>query len=165
MQESSSAGIQVKIILEALTRKSELQIIGILPNSDSGSESIRQEMNTINYPKLKTFRNLSRNEYLSFMKEVDFMIGNSSSGIIESGSFGTPVINIGNRQKMRQRNINVVDVKLNSDAIYEKINFALNEGKYPVKNIYGDGKTGKRIKSVLETTPLNKELLNKVLAY
>lgn len=165
VQESSSAGIQVKIILEALTRKSELQIIGILPNSDSGSESIRQEMNTINYPKLKTFRNLSRNEYLSFMKEVDFMIGNSSSGIIESGSFGTPVINIGNRQKMRQRNINVVDVKLNSDAIYEKINFALNKGKYPVKNIYGDGKTGKRIKSVLETTPLNKELLNKVLAY
>lgn len=66
---------------------------------------------------------------------------------------------------MRQRNINVVDVKLNSDDIYEKINSALNEGKYPVKNIYGDGKTGKRIKSVLETTPLNKELLNKVLAY
>ncbi|MDA7844236.1 UDP-N-acetylglucosamine 2-epimerase [Gammaproteobacteria bacterium] len=165
VQESSSAGIQVKIILEALSRKSELQIIGILPNSDSGSESIRQQMNVLKYPKLKTFTNLSRNEFLSFMREVDFMIGNSSSGIIESGSFGTPVINIGSRQKMRQRNTNVVDVKLDSDAIYEKINLALKDGKYSIKNIYGDGKTGKRIQQILEITPLNKELLNKVLTY
>ena len=165
VQESSSAGIQIKIILEALSRKSELQIIGILPNSDAGSEPIRQEMNASKNLKLQTYSNLSRNEFLSLMKEADFMIGNSSSGIIEAGSFGTPVINIGNRQKLRQRNINVVDVNLDSDEIYEKIEMVLNNGKHPAKNIYGDGNTGKRILNILETTPLNKELLNKVLTY
>ncbi len=165
VQEFSSAGIQIKTILEALSRKSELQIIGILPNSDAGSEPIRQEMNASKNLKLQTFSNLSRNEFLSLMKEADFMIGNSSSGIIEAGSFGTPVINIGNRQKFRQRNINVVDVKLDSDEIYKKIEMVLTNGKHPTKNIYGDGKTGKRILQILETTPLNEELLNKVLTY
>lgn len=165
VQESSSAGIQIKIILEALFRKSELQIIGILPNSDAGSEPIRQEMNAAKHSKLQTFSNLSRTEFLSLMKEADFMIGNSSSGIIEAGSFGTPVINIGNRQKLRQRNVNVVDVSLDSDAIYEEIEKVLIKRKHPVKNIYGDGNTGKRIVRVLETTPLNEELLNKVITY
>jgi GDP/UDP-N,N'-diacetylbacillosamine 2-epimerase (hydrolysing) len=165
VQESCSAGVQVKIILEALSRISELQVIGILPNSDSGSELIRQEMDTSKYPNLRKFKSLSRSEFVSFMQVADVMVGNSSSGIIEASSFGTPVINIGSRQQLRQRNNNVSDVELDCDAIFNMVNLVSKREKLSKENVYGDGSAGEKIQHLLENIPLNSGLLNKVLPY
>jgi GDP/UDP-N,N'-diacetylbacillosamine 2-epimerase (hydrolysing) len=93
------------------------------------------------------------------------MVGNSSSGIIEAGSFGTPVVNIGSRQQLRQRNSNVTDVELDSDAITRVVDIAIKNGKGPMQNVYGDGSAGRRIVDLLETIPINSRLLDKVITY
>ena len=165
VQESASAGAQTEIILEALTKIAGLQIIGILPNADSGSELIRQQMDVEKYPSLHTYKNLSRKEFVSFMQIADVMVGNSSSGIIEAGSFGTPVVNIGSRQQLRQRNSNVTDVELDSDAITRVVDIAIKNGKGPMQNVYGDGSAGRRIVATLESIAIDDRLLDKVLTY
>ncbi|MDA9905501.1 UDP-N-acetylglucosamine 2-epimerase [Pseudomonadales bacterium] len=165
VQESASAGAQTEIILEALSKISGLQIIGILPNADSGSELIRQQMDVEKYPSLHTYKNLSREEFVSFMQIADVMVGNSSSGIIEAACFGTPVINLGSRQQLRQRNSNVTDVELDSDAITRVVDIAIKNGKRPMQNVYGDGSAGRRIVAILESIAIDDRLLDKVLTY
>jgi GDP/UDP-N,N'-diacetylbacillosamine 2-epimerase (hydrolysing) len=165
VQESASAGAQTEIILEALSKIQGLQIIGILPNADSGSDLIRQQMEKKKYPRLRTYKNLSRKEFVSFMQIADVMVGNSSSGIIEAGSFGTPVINLGSRQQLRQRNSNVTDVELDRQAITSAVDTAIKNGKRPMQNVYGDGSAGRRIVDILQSVAIDARLLGKVLTY
>ena len=66
--------------------------------------------------------NLGIDKYFSILSLADYMIGNSSSGIIEAGSFKLPVINIGSRQEGRIRGANVVDIKmLTPDNIHKQL--------------------------------------------
>ena len=58
-----------------------------------------------------------RPEFISWLACCDVMVGNSSSGIIEAASFGTPVVNVGSRQNLRERNANVVDVECDAAAV------------------------------------------------
>ncbi len=165
VQESASAGMQIKTILEALLKVSNLQIVAIMPNSDAGSESIRQEMDLNDSPQLRTFSNLSRSTFISFMKAAEVMVGNSSAGIIEAASFGTPVVNIGNRQNLRQRNTNITDVGFDGDAILTAVQTAVTKGRLPCGNVYGDGSASTNILNLVKTIDLNKSILNKVLTY
>ena len=165
VQESAVAGIQIKTILQALLKVPNLQIISIMPNSDAGSESIRQEMDLNDCPQLRTFSNLSRSTFISFMQTAEVMVGNSSAGIIEAASFGTPVVNIGNRQNLRQRNTNITDVGFDGDAIFTAVQAAVTKGRLPCNNVYGDGSAGTNILNIVETLGLDKSILNKVLTY
>ena len=165
VQESALARQQIKTILQALLQILNLQIIAIMPNSDAGSESIRQEMSLNNCPQLQVFSNLSRSTFVSFMKVAEVMVGNSSAGIIEAASFDTPVVNIGSRQNLRQRNSNVSDVDFDCDAIFTSIQSALSNGKLPCHNIYGDGSAGINMLNIIKTLDLDKSILNKVLTY
>jgi GDP/UDP-N,N'-diacetylbacillosamine 2-epimerase (hydrolysing) len=99
------------------------------------------------------------------MAATDIMIGNSSSGIIEAASFGTPVINLGSRQNMRERNKNVFDAEIHSNAIAIAINEALKIGRLDVKNIYGDGHATERIIELLRNIVLDPAILNKINEY
>ena len=76
-------------------------------------------------------------------------MGNSSSGIREGAFIGTPVVNIGSRQDMRERGSNVIDSKNDIDSIYEAIAKQLDHGRYDSEPIYGDGKAGAKIADVL----------------
>ncbi|HAP8354573.1 TPA: UDP-N-acetylglucosamine 2-epimerase (hydrolyzing), partial [Enterococcus faecium] len=86
-------------------------------------------------------------------KECKFMIGNSSSGIIEAASFKIPVINLGTRQNGREQSKNIINANLNEN----EIETALNKIQDPqfikslknVKNIYGDGNSSRRITKTL----------------
>jgi UDP-N-acetylglucosamine 2-epimerase (non-hydrolysing)/GDP/UDP-N,N'-diacetylbacillosamine 2-epimerase (hydrolysing) len=93
------------------------------------------------------------------------MVGNSSSGIMESGSFALPTINVGLRQKGRERARNVLDAEPETASILARIGEARSpsfraslEG---MVNPYGDGHAAKRIVEVLTTCPLGQELLVK----
>ena len=99
------------------------------------------------------------------MAACDLMIGNSSAGIIEAASFGTPVLNLGSRQNLRERNANVVDLPLEQDRITAAIADALASGHRQTPNIYGDGRAGERITGLLRTLPIGAELPAKVNAY
>jgi GDP/UDP-N,N'-diacetylbacillosamine 2-epimerase (hydrolysing) len=165
VQDSAAAGSQTEVILDALDNIKDLQIVAIMPNSDSGSELIRKKINSTTHSRFQSFSNLSRKEFVSFMRSVDVMVGNSSSGIIEAASFGTPVVNVGNRQNLRQRNSNIIDVEIDVDVINKAVKTAIKSGKLQFANVYGEGHAGKKILEVLETSSLDPVLLNKILTF
>ena len=89
------------------------------------------------------------------------MIGNSSSGIHEASSFRVPVINIGSRQYGRLKPQNVIDAKHNSNDIYNKIIYCLNNKIFikkikKIKNPYGNGNSAKKIVNILKKINLNQ---------
>ena len=99
------------------------------------------------------------------VSSADVLVGNSSSGIIEAASLGTPVVNIGSRQNLRERSNNVVDVSIEKSQIINGINKAMLLNKSLFKNVYGDGKSSKRIINLLKDLDLNPKILDKVNAY
>ncbi|MEK9660153.1 MAG: UDP-N-acetylglucosamine 2-epimerase, partial [Alphaproteobacteria bacterium] len=72
-------------------------------------------------PEARFVDTLGPNRYASALRHATLMLGNSSSGIIEAGLFGLPVINVGDRQAGRLRGDNVVDVPSESDAIADAL--------------------------------------------
>ena len=83
----------------------------IYPNADAGSRKMRaviQEFEQEHW--LKTYINLPRILYINLLRRASVLLGNSSSGMLDSASFGIPTINIGERQKGRNGGANVLDV-------------------------------------------------------
>ena len=93
------------------------------------------------------------------------MVGNSSSGILEAASFGTPVVNVGSRQRHRERSGNVIDCAADSTSVRDAIALALARGRFPVNNVYGDGATAARIVSFLSGVDLAPDIVAKCNAY
>ena len=89
----------------------------------------------------------------------------SSAGIIEAASFSTPVVNVGDRQRLRERSANVVDVRPDADAIHAVIATSLQAGKVPCDNVYGDATAGPRIAGHLTTLSLERSVLDKSNSY
>lgn len=167
--ESDNSHEQIKATLEAL-KEQNIQSIIIYPNADTGgSHIIKVIYEYKNNPKFHIFENIEHETFINLMAHVDVMIGNSSSGIIESASFKLPTINIGTRQSGRERGINVIDCDYNKEEIKEKLNLALSEDFHKKMaaciNPYGDGKTGKRIAEILAKIKIDKKLLQKQITY
>jgi len=113
----------------------------------------------------KIFTNLDSVTYFSLMRQVDILVGNSSSGIMESASFALPTVNVGIRQDGRERARNVLDADANPKAILEAVNLArtpeFRQSLVSMINPYGEGFASETIVRVLTTTPLSQELLMK----
>ncbi len=165
VQTAEQSGEQARTVLTAAMEVG-LQLICLMPNSDAGSAEIRDVLGSYqDAGEIRLHAHLERSEFLSWMRHCDVMIGNSSSGIIESASFGTPVVNIGTRQRRRERNRNSVDVPVNRAAIRGAIEAMLAHGRFPIHNIYGDGQSGARIAKLLGELPIDLSLLGKVNEY
>ena len=109
-------------------------------------------------------------DFLSLMACADVMVGNSSAAIREAPSFHLPAINIGTRQQGRLRAANVIDVNHDESEIIKAIKRALYDQEFinfvnKSTNPYGDGKSAKRIVDILEKIPVNKSLVQKIIAY
>jgi UDP-hydrolysing UDP-N-acetyl-D-glucosamine 2-epimerase len=147
--------------------KLNAQILFVYPNADAGCRKIIDLSRRFecDHRNSKVFINLDHVTYLSLLRNVDLLIGNSSSGMIESTSLGLPALNIGIRQRGREHAANVLDAPANSSAILKAINRAIKpafkEGIQKLKNPYGDGHASQRIVQVLTETPLGPELLFK----
>ena len=99
-------------------------------NADFGGKkinSIIKNWTKKNYRNSAFVENFGGDYYLNLMNLCKCMIGNSSSGIVESGYFKKPVINILPRQKGRDKNINVIDVSNNTQAISKAVNKAISK--------------------------------------
>jgi UDP-hydrolysing UDP-N-acetyl-D-glucosamine 2-epimerase len=167
--ESEKAGEQMHFILKIL-EEINYQTIIIYPNNDPGSDQIINAINLYNRsPKFKIYKNLERKTYLSLLKHIDLLIGNSSSGIIESPIFKLPVINLGDRNKGRETGENVINVVIEPTEIKKAIKIALSddfkETCQNVKNPYGEGKATEKIIQILSNLVINKNLLIKRLTY
>lgn len=160
---------QITTTIKFLKKEKYKKII-ILPNNDSGSDIVKDVIYSYRDTNDVIFDNLPRYEYLSILKNCKFLIGNSSSGIIEAASFKKPVIDIGRRQNKRLKTFNVINLKKVSDSkiknTIKKIlskNFQLKLKK--VKNPYGDGKSSKRIINLLQKIKIDKKLMQKNITY
>ena len=145
--------------------------IAIAPNSDAGNEEIFNELNKLSIKSdwLKFYKSIPRSDYLGLLQNCGVLVGNSSSGIIEAGYFKIPVINIGIRQKNREKSSNVIDVeKIISVNIQKSILQALKikeKNLLTKDNIYGNGKASQKIIKILETINLSSKLINKEIMY
>ena len=110
---------------------------------------------------------LPRDDFLIAMHEADVLVGNSSSGIIEAASVGTPAVNIGPRQAGRQvSGPSVIHCTESLGAIRQAIRKAIKKGTTrPRSNVYGDGRAGEQIASTLAQIPLNETIRRKLNAY
>ena len=155
-------------ILETLNAISELkyQTILIYPNADAGGRNIIKLLKKFEEkPFIQMFKSLPRNDYLSLMNIATIMIGNSSSGIVEAPYFNLPVVNIGDRQRKRERGNNVIDVDYDKYEISSAIEFILNKKIRKYESPYGTRETGKKISEILKSIKINEKLLQKKIAY
>ncbi|MCR4335260.1 MAG: UDP-N-acetylglucosamine 2-epimerase [archaeon] len=163
--ESEKAGMQMKETLDAVI-KSKVQTILIYPNSDSGARKMITQIKKQAGKQIIVCKNLSQKEYLSILKFSGGILGNSSSGVIESTAFGIPAINIGIRQDGRERSTNVINTPHDAKKIENAIRKALFDKNFikkakNAKIIYGNGTTGKKICQILAKTNINQKLLQK----
>lgn len=147
-KERKFSALIFKNILNALKDKEVFGFVSF-PNIDPGNIEI---INAIKeFEKDSNFffyKNLSRELFLSIYKSVDFIIGNSSSGILESASIPIPCINVGYRQKDRKSNANVIYTKTDVKSISESIKCSISKENLikisKINNIYGNGFSSKK---------------------
>jgi UDP-N-acetylglucosamine 2-epimerase (non-hydrolysing)/GDP/UDP-N,N'-diacetylbacillosamine 2-epimerase (hydrolysing) len=148
----------------ALTQASG-QLSFVYPNTDAGSYALIERTRSLAATRADThiFVNLDAATYWSLLGQVDAMIGNSSSGIMEAASFGLPVVNVGMRQQGRERPRNVIDVTADANAISDALKQALDPAFRAelrgMVNPYGDGTAAEIIARVLAETPLERLLV------
>lgn len=165
LQEAAEAEDQARALVEACLSR-QLQLMAVMPNSDAGNAGVRRVLDACaDHPRVRVRTHLPRREFVSWMAACDLMVGNSSSGIIEAASFGTPVVNVGIRQNLRERNANVMDVAARRDELVAGVERALAHGRYTLHNVYGDGQTGQRIVAWLLAADLSAGLLLKANTY
>jgi UDP-hydrolysing UDP-N-acetyl-D-glucosamine 2-epimerase len=141
------------------------QLIFVFPNSDAGSYALIARTRALaeTRPDTHIFVNLDAVTYWSLLGQVDAMVGNSSSGIMEAASFALPVVNVGMRQQGRERARNVIDVSSDANAISAALRRAIGaEYRASLRgmtNPYGDGNAAKTIAHVLASTPIEDLLI------
>lgn len=165
LQEAGAAGGEAGRIVDVLLQQG-MQIVALMPNADAGSEAIRAALSErAGLPGMHVATHFPRERFACWMAAADLMIGNSSAGIIEAATFGTPVVNIGARQNLRERNANVMDVPARAEAIAAAAAAALARGRLAPANVYGDGNSAQRIAGLLAELPLDRSVLMKTNAY
>jgi UDP-hydrolysing UDP-N-acetyl-D-glucosamine 2-epimerase len=137
------------------------------PGADTAHRAIVERWTALasSRPGTRLAASLGEDVYASLLREADVMVGNSSSGIIEAGSFALPVVNVGTRQQGRLRGPNVVDVGHRRDEIAAGLARALapafRRGLAGMRNPYGDGAAAPRITEVLRKVELGPRLVRK----
>jgi UDP-hydrolysing UDP-N-acetyl-D-glucosamine 2-epimerase len=149
--------------LEKLTE----QLVFCYPNADAGSRLLLERSRDFmkGRANARVFVNLNPVSYWSLLRFCDLLLGNSSSGIMEAASFGVPAVNVGIRQRGRERARNVLDAEAWEADILAKVARARSEefrgGLAGMENPYGDGHAAQRIVRVLAVAPMGEELLMK----
>ncbi len=146
---------EVKAVLGAIRAFPATWVI-TLPNADPGHEAIREALQAVaqGAPNVAAVSALGEERYLGLMRQADFVLGNSSSGITEAPSLRVPTINVGDRQKGRVRSPSVLDVGCDTREILEAIRKALSPewraeiARQPLP--FGAGDAAERIVDVLK---------------
>ncbi len=130
---------------------SKKNYIVIFPNNDEGSDKILEAYGILeNHPRFKIFPSMRFEYFLTLLKHADFMIGNSSAGIRETGIYGIPAVDLGNRQIGRynpSQLSNISHTKENRDAILKIINNMKKNSKEI--SLYGEGKSADKFLEIL----------------
>ncbi len=142
------------------------QLLFCYPNADAGSRVLIGRIEAfLGARGGRVFVNLEPLVYWSLLRQVEYLVGNSSSGIIEAASFALPAVNVGIRQQGREHGPNVLHAEPDTASILDQIQTARSEefrrSLKGMANLYGDGCASQRIVSVLASVPLDETLLMK----
>lgn len=154
-----SSSQQFEELLTALDQL-ELYDLGLIftkANADTGGRSINDLIDryVASKPWSRAYLSLGQQRYWSLIKQVDAVVGNSSSGILEVPYFKKPTVNIGDRQKGRMQALSVINCQADALAISTAIKEAFNKDCSDVSNPYGDGKSSDRVISILKSIKYN----------
>lgn len=162
--ENNSAAKQIKALLRALSKHNDMKFVFTKANADVNGRIINQilEEYCSRHENYYLFSSLGMLKYLSAVKHAKFVIGNSSSGLIEVPTFKIPTINIGDRQKGRLMATSIICCEPTQSDIEKAINKALSpdfrKTASKTVNPYGDGKTSKKIVKIIKkvfSKPIN----------
>lgn len=162
--ENATSARQMEELLLALSKLNNTHFIFTLPNADTGGREIINIIDEFvkTHPNAQAYTSLGQVRYLSCVAQVDGVVGNSSSGLLEVPSFKKGTINIGDRQRGRLKAASVIDCEPNQDAIIAAIKhlyspsfqYALQD----IKNPYGNGGASEAIVGILEKLSLDRIL-------
>lgn len=164
--ESNTCAQQFDELLLALDRLSDVGLIFTMPNSDTDGRALIKKLDQfcLTHSNSICFSSLGQQRYLSCLRLVDGVVGNSSSGLTEAPSFLKGTINIGSRQKGRLKASSVIDCDPTSASISKAIRTLFSDSfqnSLPLTiNPYGSGGAVRSILRVLETIPAH-ELMKK----
>jgi GDP/UDP-N,N'-diacetylbacillosamine 2-epimerase (hydrolysing) len=156
----------MKELLAALSELSETGLIFTMPNADTESRELFRQIQDFceKHPQAKAYTSLGQLRYLSCMRHVDGVVGNSSSGLLEVPSFKKGTINIGDRQKGRLKAQSIIDCEpirsSISNAIEKMFSPQFQNQLSTVKNPYGDSGASEAIVKILESCSM-KDILKK----
>jgi GDP/UDP-N,N'-diacetylbacillosamine 2-epimerase (hydrolysing) len=165
--ERNSSHDQIEALLASLEICKDVHIIFTMPNADVGNHSIVEKIEYFvqkNPDRAKVFASLGSLRYLSCLRHVDAVVGNSSSGIIEAPSFKKGTINIGDRQSGRVQASSVINCLPTTaeitHAMTQLYSKEFQETLPSVSNPYDQGGASKKIVQVIEQSNL-KDILKK----
>jgi len=143
------------------------QLLFCYPNADAGSRALIDRTKAFLASKGRgaLYTNLDAITYWSLLRQAEMLVGNSSSGIMETASFALPTVNVGMRQQGRERARNVLDAPANTESILQAMEIArtkqFRRSLGGMHNPYGDGNASEKIVQVLTKVPLTRDLLIK----
>lgn len=166
--DSGKAGDQIGQLLAALDKQADTNLIFTMPNADTGHRIIVDKIQSFVQARENRsilIPSMGQLNYLSTMKLVDAVVGNSSSGIIEAPSFGIGTINIGKRQDGRIRASSIIDCDTSEEGITkaftELYSSFFQEQLKNVVNPYGTGGAAEKILSVLKEVDMNDLIIKR----
>ena len=140
---------ETKIFLNTLVKSKKNYVI-IYPNNDPGSDIIINQFKKIKSKNIKIFPSLRFEYYLSLLKNSHFIIGNSSSGVMEAPYYGVPTINLGNRQLNRVFMNSIINLPFKQNKILKYINlYSNNKKRFRANSFFGTGKSHKKFINIL----------------
>ena len=147
----------------------DLPVVWIAPNNDAGASSLKKKVLTALRRKDFFHDNLSRADFAGVLALCEYVVGNSSVGIIEAPSFKKVALNFGRRQDSRFQGLNVINVtnpNVEMQEVFHLANRRKNEIEaMPALDPYGDGNASARIVTALEDLIVRPDLLLKQLTY
>lgn len=161
---TESVEFQIDNFIEAIREFPDIEFIVTKSNSDQGGEKINEllDMAENKVDNLHVFSSLGVVRYLSLMKNALFVLGNSSSGIIEAPALKVPTVNIGDRQRGRLQSESIINCSTDLESIANAIKKALSrdfvERSREVCSPYGDGHAADRIADKIVETLLNHDI-------
>ena len=170
MDEGTDSGSPLETILEVL-KTYDLQVVMTAPGVEHNRENIEKTITkwVQRGPDYHYIKSLGMQRYYSLLPECRFVIGNSSSGLIDAPYFRIPTINIGSRQDGRIRHASVIDAAADKPSLKKAIDRAVSEtfrqsiGEMPYK--FGDGTTAEKMIAALRSLKFDAALLNKKLDF
>jgi len=154
--EENTASEQMEELLAAINELKDTKFIFTMPNADTdGRELFRliEKFTSTNENSI-AFTSMGQLRYLSCIKYVDAVVGNSSSGLIEVPSFGKPTINIGDRQRGRVKAGSVIDCFPQKESILKAIGLVyepqFQDKIKTIKNPYGEGGASEAVVKTME---------------